>query len=204
MIRHLRRACIVIARLSLGALSVVVLSALVVTPASAASNNLRFLDFFRLVNANTPPTECLAIPAHSSANGTGAIQWPCESSSDQGWAIYVDESYPIPVVYDRDGNPVPEPTVELVNISSNKCLADPAGSPNPVQLIQWTCNNGNEQRWQMLANHPDISTGFWQFKNIKSHLSMAVSQASHMNGAHVIQWPFEDNDEQVWSLASTS
>ncbi|MET9315350.1 RICIN domain-containing protein [Kribbella sp. NPDC003505] len=89
---------------------------------------------------NAHSYDCLAIPASSLRNGTGAIQWTCGSNNlggegidDQRWWIRAD---PILGGY------------QIINVSSNKCLAIPAGSTTlGVQAIQWTCAYDPDQRW---------------------------------------------------------
>ncbi|MET9318212.1 RICIN domain-containing protein [Kribbella sp. NPDC003505] len=84
---------------------------------------------------NAHSLQCLAIPASSRVNGTGAIQWPCLAVDDQRWYLRLD-SY-------LGG-------YKIVNVNSDKCLAIPEGSDAlGKQAIQWTCAQDLDQRWTL-------------------------------------------------------
>ncbi|MET9315346.1 RICIN domain-containing protein [Kribbella sp. NPDC003505] len=85
--------------------------------------------------------DCLAIPAGSRVNGTGAIQWTC-----------LRDAYGIPVGLDDQRWYVQFDSVlggyRIVNYVSFKCLAIPGGNTTPgTQAIQWDCANDPDQRW---------------------------------------------------------
>ncbi|MET9315347.1 RICIN domain-containing protein [Kribbella sp. NPDC003505] len=89
---------------------------------------------------NGHSNDCLAIPAGSTADGTGAIQWPCTWLSDtelglpdQRWYVQPDSVL---------GG------YRIMNVKSGKCLAIPAGNTTlGIQAIQWTCAYDLDQRW---------------------------------------------------------
>lgn len=74
--------------------------------------------------------KCLAMPNASTANGTQAIQWTCNGSSEQQWIV------------DSIGR--------IRNVNSDKCLADPNSSTtNGTEVVQWTCTTNSDQLWTL-------------------------------------------------------
>jgi hypothetical protein len=87
-------------------------------------------------NAGTSSWKAAGISASSTANGAKAIQWDYRPGlQDQEWWVvdYGDDTY------------------AFKNRNSERCLAIPGGSQTRgTQAIQWTCNNGREQRWKLV------------------------------------------------------
>ncbi|MET9317695.1 RICIN domain-containing protein [Kribbella sp. NPDC003505] len=97
------------------------------------------LDEWIIRNAHSG--DCLAIPAGSTAIGTGAIQWTCGTNSWDGQLGLDDQRWYVTSDPYLGG-------YQITNINSRKCLAIPAGSTTPgTQAIQWTCADDLDQRW---------------------------------------------------------
>ncbi|MET9318220.1 RICIN domain-containing protein [Kribbella sp. NPDC003505] len=90
---------------------------------------------------NSHSYDCLAIPASSTANGTGAIQWTCLTNPERGGVGLDDQRW-----YVRHDSLLGG--YEVVNVNSYKALAIPGGNTTPgTQAIQWSRADDLDQRW---------------------------------------------------------
>jgi len=154
--------------------------ALMSTAAIAASTgSASATTYAKFENANSHL--CLAIPAESTANGTEAIQWSCDSNgTDQLWALdYIGTSNQF----------------HIRNAFSQDCLGIGGSSKEKGQYaIQWPCDGAVDQVWQA-----DSTGRLW---NVHSQLCLSVPSASTTPGVKVIQWTCESvtsNPEQKWA-----
>jgi hypothetical protein len=98
------------------------------------------------------------------------------------------------------GQYLTDPAVStIMNDNSDLCLAVSAGSTaNGAGTIQWTCQGGTEQDWQ-LRQRP---SGAYEIRNDHSGLCLAIGGASTTQGVQAIQWPCggDSHLEQTWAL----
>ncbi|MBS2531246.1 RICIN domain-containing protein [Catenulispora sp. NF23] len=144
---------------------------------------------------NIQSSKCLAIGAGSKAGGAGVIQWTCDSGNEQMW--YANGPwYP-------DGDGVPY--FQVVNYNSHMCLADPGDSPNNnVQLIQYGCDGGPEQLWFLggaTAIEPNMLIVAQRYH---SNQCVADGASSSNNGAPIVQWTCDGQQEQQWLVPAIS
>lgn len=135
--------------------------------------------------------QCLSVGAKSTAGGAGIIQWKCYGGKEQLWQRFGQWT-------DNHGTE----WFYLRNQNSGKCLADPASSLNDgVQLIQYGCDNGEEQTWSYDWD-PNIP-GITYLVNYASLKVAAVGGRSTTMGAPVVQWGIISGArEQEWQPVS--
>ncbi|MFE0464491.1 alpha-galactosidase [Kitasatospora sp. NPDC058965] len=84
-------------------------------------------------------------------------------------------------------------TYEIASTGSTQVMDDPGSSPTAnTQLISWTRNNGDNQRWILTAN----GDGSYAVKNKTSNLCVDVRGAATGPGAAVIQYGCTGNANQ--------
>jgi hypothetical protein len=86
---------------------------------------------------------------------------------------------------------------KFINQKSNK-LMDVSGysTSDGGNIIQWTDNGGNNQRWQLQYD----GAGYFKLKNVNSGKLADVSSGSTESGANVLQWTDNNGDNQKWRI----
>lgn len=89
----------------------------------------------------------------------------------------------------------------IENYATEYCLAIPGGSTTPgTAAIQWPCETGLEQRWEMYLDTDYTAT--YEIVNEKTGQCLAVAHGSDDPGQNVIQWPCNNGTEQRWIILS--
>lgn len=103
-------------------------------------------------------------------------------------------------IFFHDATPNDVNGVEILNYSTNKCVAVAAGSKaNGAKVILWPCDNGPEQTWFLEpVSSPLIGD---VIKNKNSGLCLAVPGDSTVNWTQLIQWTCNGHVEQVWDFS---
>jgi len=70
---------------------------------------------------------------------------------------------------------------------------------NGARVAQWTCNGGDNQRWQLQA----VGGGYYNLVVKHSGQCLDVYGASQADGASVVQWPCNGGSNQQWQLVAT-
>lgn len=87
-------------------------------------------------------------------------------------------------------------TYKLINRSSGKALDVTGGSTaNGGDVIQWTSNNGNNQKW-VITN---MNNGY-KLINVNSGKALDVYNSSTADGGDVIQWTDNGQNNQRWNI----
>jgi len=73
--------------------------------------------------------KCLDVDNGATSNGTTVDLYDCNGSGAQTWTA--------------------QPSGELVNPQSGKCLEDNGSGPSGTQLIIYDCNGGTNQKWTL-------------------------------------------------------
>ncbi|GAB3656826.1 RICIN domain-containing protein [Glycomyces tarimensis] len=88
-------------------------------------------------------------------------------------------------------------TTTMVARHSGKCADVVNGSTaDGAEIIQYTCNGGDNQRWQLQS----VGGGYYEIMSWRSGKCLDVSDASTANGAQVVQWPCNGGTNQQWQL----
>ena len=88
-------------------------------------------------------------------------------------------------------------TYEIIAKHSNKCLdVEGARQDNGVNVQQWACGGGPNQRWRLV----DAGGGYYKIVAVHSGKCLDVTGASKDNGANVIQWNCHGGSNQLWRL----
>src|SRR5689334_6588059 len=97
---------------------------------------------------------------------------------------------------------IPSSWVNIVSVSSSKCLDMPASSTVPGTAVeQWTCNGGDNQKFQLTP----VSGGYEiTVKNSALQLDVAGGPSATQNGASIIQWPFWGGTNETWSAVQNA
>jgi hypothetical protein len=92
-------------------------------------------------------------------------------------------------------SPVANGTYTLTNLASNLVMDDPGAShTSGTQIIQWTPNGANNQKWVFTYN----GHGYHTIRNLASGLYLTESGTS--NGAQLQQRTADSQDDQLWSV----
>ncbi|MEU7282486.1 RICIN domain-containing protein [Streptomyces sp. NPDC045431] len=83
----------------------------------------------------------------------------------------------------------------LVNVNSGKCLDVPGKSKaEGVQVQQWTCNGGKNQKWMLKYADTRLSLKMYYVVNENSGQCLSVKGGSSSDGTPIIQWPCKAGD----------
>ncbi|RCX08491.1 YVTN family beta-propeller protein [Anaerobacterium chartisolvens] len=87
--------------------------------------------------------------------------------------------------------------VKLINRTSGKALDVPGGSTaNGTQMIQWTDNGGNNQKWSIIA---DSSNRYYYIQSYVSKKNLD-NYGSQVEGAPINQYDQSGSSNQQWSM----
>jgi hypothetical protein len=125
--------------------------------------------------------QCVDLYDGGSFNGAAIIQWDCHGLENQQFAplFTVDEN-------------TTGVSVVFINRKSGKCVDLYNGDlANGTPIIQWTCHNGANQKWEMIEvvndpNNPNDDS--YLMKNRKSGKCLEVYNGSTQRGAIMTQW----------------
>lgn len=82
---------------------------------------------------------------------------------------------------------------------SNKCVdVRGASTSNGAEIIQWSCNGGDNQSWILYPN----GTGYYQIKSRISGKCIDVNGGSTADGANILQWDCHGGDNQLWGFVA--
>jgi hypothetical protein len=88
-------------------------------------------------------------------------------------------------------------TYKLINRNSEKALdVSNASTVNGGDVIQWTYNDVNNQKWQIT----DLGNGYYKLINVNSTKALDVSTSSTADGGDVIQWSYNGGNNQKWQI----
>jgi len=129
---------------------------------------------------------CVDVADASTANNANVQQFDCSEGLNQKWSIG-STTVASGVSY-----------FSLVSSQSGKCL-DVAGAStaNNANVQQFTCNGGDNQKWQMVEN----SDGYVTLKNKLSAKCLDVAGASTANNANVQQFTCGTDGNQRFYFA---
>jgi hypothetical protein len=83
------------------------------------------------------------------------------------------------------------------NLNSHKCLDVPNSNPlNNVNIIQWTCNGGANQQWDLIEN----ADKWYSFVNRATGKCLDVRYGSQGNNADIIQFTCNGATNQQWGF----
>jgi hypothetical protein len=89
---------------------------------------------------------------------------------------------------------------QVVNVKSNKCLdVVNSGTENGVEIKQYTCGTGDNQKWQI----EPVGDGRYKLKAVHSGRVLSIgggTPANELNGAKAIQWDDGAYETQKWRI----
>lgn len=91
------------------------------------------------------------------------------------------------------------PLYHITAKHSGRCLdVERAGVANGVQVIQFDCGEGDNQKWQFVS----VSPGYYKIlaKHSAKALDVFGGIVSQGNGAIVEQWDYNGGTNQMWAL----
>jgi len=98
------------------------------------------------------------------------------------------------------GGPIANGTYKLIARHSGKALdAFGANTTNGTQIIQWTYNGGNNQRWTVT----DRGNGQYSIIGVQSGKCIDVSNWGTANGTKVQLWDYLGGTNQKFTFTST-
>jgi hypothetical protein len=127
---------------------------------------------------------CMDVVNASQSNNALVQQFQCgEGANNQRWNLMLAEVVSGTQYY------------TMVSVNSGKCLDVPNASTSVgVQLQQFGCNNGDNQKWSLA----DQGDGRVSIANKHSGLCIDVAGASGGNNASVQQYTCHGGDNQRW------
>jgi len=81
-------------------------------------------------------------------------------------------------------------------VNSGKCLDVPNRSSGGVNIDQWECVGGDNQKWQLIPQ----GNNYFILKAKHSDKCLDVRNASTQPGGNVMQWDCHGGDNQVWQI----
>lgn len=136
--------------------------------------------------------QCVDLYDGGTANGAPIIQWDCHGLDNQQFA-------PLFTV-----DPATEGiSIVFINKKSGKCVDLYNGElANGTAIIQWTCHNGSNQKWELVEvlndpNTPEDDT--FLLKNRKSGKCLEVWGGSTQRGAIMAQWDCHGSQNQQFT-----
>ncbi|MBG0563944.1 RICIN domain-containing protein [Actinoplanes aureus] len=155
------------------------------SPASAATT----LGPFRIVGEDSG--KCMDNPNSASGNGVGQIIYTCNRNFPINQQWYFDET---------DSG-----YYWIRNRASNKCLAvSGAAVTINVAIVQYTCNNGNNQEWlpKFWGTNPDGRDYYYLVSRggvTRDQFSIHVKNGSNSNSAALIQYYQVGGSNSRWT-----
>ncbi|MDN5217249.1 RICIN domain-containing protein [Fulvivirgaceae bacterium BMA12] len=129
-------------------------------------------------------TNCLH--ATGTSDGANINVETCTSLDDQLFEI-------IP----KSDTTIADGTYTIVNANSGLLMDVSGGSSlNGANVIQWTANGGDNQKWNITG----IGNDEYKLINVSSQKSLDINNASAANGANVIQWNYSGSSNQKFKL----
>jgi ricin-type beta-trefoil lectin protein/glycosyl hydrolase family 16 len=128
---------------------------------------------------------------------------------NSGMRYDADATTPFPNYYQVDyvrlyklpNGPVPNGTYRVIARHSGKALdVSGGGTGNGADVIQWTYNGGNNQRW----NITHLGNNQYKIIGVASAKALDVASASTADGANVDIWTYSGANHQRWILTATS
>jgi hypothetical protein len=90
--------------------------------------------------------------------------------------------------------------VQLIARNSGKCLDVPGSSSGPIQVDQWQCLAGINQKWNLIA----LGDGSYELASASSGMALDVAGGSMADGVPVMQWPYWGASHQRWYLQQSA
>jgi hypothetical protein len=87
---------------------------------------------------------------------------------------------------------------KICNRATGKCLDNQNSTSDGMDLTQRTYNGSTTQKWKVVQVAPK------QYKmiNVMSNDTLTVANARLTDGARIVQWPWENKNEQKWIFTS--
>jgi len=126
--------------------------------------------------------KCLDMTGANPANGTPIQQWQCLGNPNQGW---------------NDGDWTPDGYFVFRNAATDKCIDGFLGYEG-ADVIEWTCDGTQTQRWQVLRPDIDHHYDWMQFKNVANDKCLDVRGRATNNGAHLQLYRCLHGTNQYW------
>ena len=145
----------------------------------------------RLTHSN----QCLNISGGSRSDGGRLIQYPCSGGTNELWRVALPTSHE----EELEEEDYSSPSTEIVSEAhSSKCLDVRAGSfEKGLQLIQWTCHDGLNQKFSIEALGAD-----YRIRSRRNGLCIGVQNASREPGAPIVQEDCVDQPQQRFELVA--
>lgn len=135
---------------------------------------------YKLVNVNSG--KALGILGGATADGTQAVQWTSNGSSDQMWQkIDLTGGY-----------------TKLVDVKTSKVLGVWQGSiSDGANVVQWNDTGASDQQWTF------VQVGnYYKIVNRNSGKCLGVYQGSKEDGANLVQQTDNGLNDQLWMLVA--
>jgi phosphatidylinositol-3-phosphatase len=152
-----------------------------------ASNSPTSYGATGLPSGLTPNTTTGLISGTPSANGSYSVTLKATNGSGTGSAT-------LALTVGAAGSA----WFNLISKNSGKCLDVTGKSTSPgVQLQQWTCWGGDNQKFQFTA----VPGGYKiTAKNSGLQLDVEGGPAATQNGVPIIQWPYWGGSSEIWNF----
>lgn len=155
---------------------------------STASVKMEKIDWVSKDTVSSGPS-VISTSNYSVVNGQITVTLP-NSNDSSGYRIYITPGTASDLV---SGG-----TYKLINRNSGKALdVYKKSTANGGDVIQWSYNGGNNQKWIIT----DMGNGY-KLINVNSKMALDVNNSSTENGGDVIQWTDNGQNNQRWSIVN--
>ena len=137
------------------------------------------------------PAYSLDVNGGGAANGTRVIQWTYHGGINQQWKI----------IENADGSISLMSRLSAESGTRSVLDVNGGGTKAGVNIIQWTSNGLDNQKWSLVPVAEDYS-GIYTIKSKKSGLVMDVNGGGKTEGTNIIQWSANGGLNQQWKFES--
>ena len=137
------------------------------------------------------PDYSLDVNGGGAANGTRVIQWTYHGGINQQWKI----------IENVDGSVSLMSRLSAESGTRSVLDVNGGGTKAGVNVIQWTSNGLDNQKWSLVPVAEDYS-GIYKIKSKKSGLVMDVNGGGKTEGTNIIQWSANGGMNQQWKFES--
>jgi hypothetical protein len=162
--------------------AVVLLGSVLAAPTAQAGPASAQENYWPWMNIKAELRSCLGVLRGNMTNGTPVVLWECNGHVDQQWSVVPREGS-LYYEFRNKRNP-------------NKCLGVSGRSlERGTRLVIWDCHGTNDQRWRV---EPVPDANGYRIRNLNSQQFVSVLHGSTADGAHIVQWHWQNNEDQYW------
>jgi hypothetical protein len=170
---------------SLGMAIAILGSVIAAVPAYAIDENYPLVDGGIYYIQNMRSGKVLDVVNESKDLRAAIIQWDWWNGNNQKWIAKTEGLK----------------TYSFRNKNSNMVLESPWGNNVWGTILQqWGYNGGDNQKWYLHYGGNSSNADWFTLRNKQNWLCIDVNAGSRSNGERIIQWEYNNADNQLWQF----